>query len=108
MMIDVWISKPVLSNKFGGLSGPAIHPIAIRAIYEAYEKVNIPIIGVGGIDDWISAVETFLAGASAVQIGSAISYKGFKIFEEILSGIKKYLEVKGYDNILDIIGLAHH
>ncbi len=107
MIIDVWSMKPVLSNKFGGLSGPAIHPIAVRTIYETYENVNIPIIGSGGVDDWISAVELILAGATAVEIGSAIAYKGLDVFKEITSGIEKYLVRKGFKSVKDIIGLAH-
>ena len=107
MKIDVWIKKPVLSNKFGGLSGPAIHPIAVRAVYEAYEKINIPIIGVGGIYNWESAVELMLAGASAVQIGSGVGIRGIDIFNEILLGIRKYLMENKVQKITEIIGLAH-
>ena len=107
MAIDVWAKKPILSNKFGGLSGPAIHPIAVRVIYEAYENVEIPIIGVGGVDDWESAVEMILAGAKAVQIGSAIAYRGLEVFREIIEGIKNYLKENRYSKIDDIVGLAH-
>jgi len=107
MLIDIWTKKPVLSNKFGGISGPAIHPIAVRVVYEVYEKVNIPIIGVGGIDNWESAIEMFLAGAKAVQIGSAIAYEGLDIFKRIVNGIRNYLIENGYGSIKDIIGLAH-
>lgn len=107
MIIDVWSTKPILSNKYGGLSGPAIHPIAVRAVYEVYEKVNIPIIGSGGVDDWKSAVELMLAGATAVEIGSAIAYKGLDVFKEITEGIEIYLREKGFRSIKEITGLAH-
>ncbi len=107
MAIDIHSFKPILSNIFGGLSGPAIHPIAIRCVYELYETVNIPIVGVGGIEDWIDAVEFFLAGANAIQIGSAIAIKGIEIFKEIINGLKKYLEENGFKKIDEIIGLAH-
>ena len=108
MKIDIWIKKPILSNKFGGLSGPAIHPIAVRTIYEAYEQVDIPIIGVGGIISWEDAVEFLLAGASAVQLGSAIAWKGYGVFKEIIDGIKYYLKANGFSSVNDIIGLAHN
>jgi len=76
-------------------------------IYEAYENVEIPIIGVGGVDDWESAVEMILAGAKAVQIGSAIAYRGLEVFREIIEGIKNYLKENRYSKIDDIVGLAH-
>ena len=107
MVIDVDLKKPVLSNRIGGLSGPAIHPIAVRIIYELYEKINIPLIGVGGVEDWRDVIEFMLAGANAVQVGSVISVRGLKIFKEILNGIKIYLSRYGYKDIKDIVGLAH-
>jgi len=107
MYIDIWVKKPVLSNKIGGLSGPSIHPIAVRVIYEVYKKVNIPIIGVGGVDSWESAVEMILAGASAVQLGSALVYKDYSIFNEICNGIKEYMIKNGFRKIYDFVGLAH-
>ena len=107
MVIDVDLKKPVLSNRIGGLSGPAIHPIAVRIIYELYEKINIPLIGVGGVEDWRDVIEFMLAGANAVQVGSVISIRGLKIFKEILNGIKIYLSRYGYKDIKDIVGLAH-
>jgi len=70
MAIDVYTGKPVLSNKYGGLSGPPIKPIAIRAVYEVYREYNAPIIGVGGISSWRDVAEFILAGARAVQVGS--------------------------------------
>ncbi len=107
MVIDVWTRKPILSNKIGGVSGCAIHPIAVRAVYEVYKTVNIPIIGVGGVEDWKSAVELILAGATAVQVGSAIAYKGLEIFKEISNGIENYLKQNGFRSVSEIIGLAH-
>ncbi|MHA1238978.1 MAG: dihydroorotate dehydrogenase [Candidatus Odinarchaeia archaeon] len=106
MAIDIDVFKPILSNKFGGLSGRSIKPIAVRCVYEIYEKVDIPIIGVGGIFDWRDAVEMMLAGASAVQIGTAL-IKGVEIFNEINLGIKRYLSDKGFGSLSEIIGLAH-
>lgn len=107
MAIDVETGKPVLANGVGGLSGPAIKPIAVRCVYEISKSVDVPVIGCGGIDDWGDAVEFMLAGAVAVQIGTAISYKGLDVFEEVAVGIKRYLERKGYGNVREIVGLSH-
>jgi len=107
MAIDVETGRPFLSNKYGGLSGPAIKPIALRCVYEIAQSVNIPVIGCGGITDWKDAIEFFLAGASAIQIGTAIAYKDVNIFGEIIKGIICYLKRKGYSNIKEIVGLSH-
>ena len=107
MAIDIETCMPVLANKFGGLSGVAIKPIAIRCVYEIYEAVKIPVIGCGGIRGWRDAVEFMLAGASAVQIGSAIALEGLSIFKSICDGISSYLERKGFKSVKEIVGLAH-
>jgi dihydroorotate dehydrogenase (NAD+) catalytic subunit len=107
MAIDVETMKPILANRIGGLSGGAIKPIAVRCIYEIYEAVNIPIIGCGGVRTWSDAVELILAGASAVQIGSAVAFKDLSIFKAIAQGLNSYLERKGYRNVEEIVGLAH-
>jgi len=107
MAIDVETAKPILSNRFGGLSGPAIKPIAVRCVYEIYQKVRIPIIGCGGITNWRDAVEFILAGASAVQIGTAIAFKGIQVFTQIVEGIKEYLENKRFRSVIQIVGMAH-
>lgn len=107
MAIDVETAIPILSHEKGGLSGPAIKPIAVRCVYEIYERVKAPIIGCGGIAGWRDAVEFILAGASAVQVGTAIALKGVGIFENITKGIKAYLHRKGYRGINEIVGLAH-
>ena len=105
MAIDVESGHPILSNRFGGLSGAPIKPVAVRAVYELYQALEIPIIGVGGISSWEDAVEMMMAGASAVEIGSAV-YRGLNIFKEIGDGISRYLERK--DMRLDeIVGIAH-
>ncbi|MFX0025363.1 MAG: dihydroorotate dehydrogenase [Candidatus Hermodarchaeota archaeon] len=106
MTIDVNVKRPILSHGSGGLSGRAIHPIAIKKVYDLYKVLKIPIIGCGGIYDWKDVVEFFLAGASAVQIGTAL-YQGFDIISEINYKLIKYLEEKDYYSILDIKGLAH-
>ncbi len=107
MAIDVYAKKPVLSNVYGGLSGPAIHPVATRVIYEIYREYNPPIIGVGGVSTWMDAVEFLLAGASAVGIGTAVAFRGLSIAREILDGIEEYLVSEGFSSIREVIGLAH-
>ncbi len=105
MHINIEVAKPVLSNKIGGLSGPSIKPIAIRCVYEL-GSLDIPIIGCGGVTRWEDAIEFILAGASAIQIGSAVSISWLNIFDEINEGIKNYLARKGYKNIKELIGIA--
>lgn len=107
MAIDIYSKMPILSNKYGGLSGPAIKPIAIRCVYDIYEQVKIPIIGVGGIASWQDAIEFMLAGASAIQIGTGIRYQGLTIFKQICEGISNYLTEEHFSNISEIIGAAH-
>jgi len=107
MAIDVETSQPILANKIGGLSGPAIKPIAVRCVYEIYEAVKVPIIGCGGITNWEDAVEFMLAGASAVQIGTAIASEGLGVFKSINRGVDSYLRKKGLRSVKDIVGLSH-
>jgi dihydroorotate dehydrogenase (NAD+) catalytic subunit len=107
MAIDVETAQPVLANKIGGLSGPAIKPVAIRCVYELYESVNVPIIGCGGVTNWQDAVEFMLAGASAVQIGTAIASKGLGVFKSVTNGIDSFLKRKGFGSVKDIVGLSH-
>ncbi|MEM2876239.1 MAG: dihydroorotate dehydrogenase [Candidatus Bathyarchaeia archaeon] len=107
MAIDVETMRPILGNKYGGLSGPAIKPIAIRCVYEVYEEFDVPLIGCGGILDWRDAGEFILAGASAVQVGSAIVIKGLEIFKSIVEGIKYYLKSRGLSRVEEIVGLSH-
>ena len=106
MAINVDTKRPILSNKYGGLSGPPIKPIALRCVYEISSKYDVPIIGCGGISTWEDAVEFFLAGASAVQIGSAIGDNWIGVFDDINSGIKKYMSENGFSTIREMIGVA--
>ena len=106
MAIDVETKRPILSNKFGGLSGTPIKPIALRCVYEISSKYNIPIIGCGGISTWEDAVEFFLAGASAIQIGSAIGDNWIDVFSDINNGIISYMERNGFSKIEDMVGIA--
>ena len=106
MAIDVETQRPILSNKIGGLSGTPIKPVAVRCVYEISSKYEIPIIGCGGISNWQDAVEFFLAGASAVQIGSAVGNGWIDVFGEINNGIEQYMEKKELSNIEEMIGSA--
>ena len=103
MAIDADKMKPVLSTVTGGLSGPAVKPIALRMVWQVAKAVSIPVIGLGGIFSTTDAIEFFLAGASAVQIGTA-SFVDPSISVKILEGIESYLVTKGFSSIKDIIG----
>ena len=105
MAIDVERMKPVLANITGGLSGPAIKPIALRIVKEVYETVKIPVIGVGGIGNWKDAAEFILAGAGAIQIGTA-NFINANICNETAEGLNEYLERKNVNHFSEIIGKA--
>lgn len=107
MVIDIKKREPVLGNKKGGISGPGIKPIAVRCVYDIYEAVDVPILGIGGVINWEDAVEMMMAGASLVGIGSAIYLKGWDVYRKILAGIKNFLIEEKIDNIKNIIGAAH-
>ena len=106
MAIDVETQRPILSNKFGGLSGTPIKPIALRCVYEISSKYDIPIIGCGGISTWEDAIEFFLAGASAIQLGSAIGDNWITVFDDINKGVLQYMNKKNYSTIKEMVGLA--
>ncbi len=106
MLIDVETGRPSLSNGYGGLSGGALRPIALRCVYELNEKLDLPIIGCGGVSTWEHAVQFLLAGASAVQVGTATLGK-LAVFDEINLGILSYLESKGYGSLRKMVGAAH-
>ena len=106
MRIDLKTKKPVVYNKSGGYSGPAILPVALSMVYKVYEAVNIPIIGMGGISTAENVIEMMLAGATAVEIGAANLIDPFvckKIIEDLPAAMQKY----GINNLKDIIGGAH-
>jgi len=108
MAIDAETMLPVLSNVRGGLSGPAIKPIALRCVYDIAECVKTPIIGCGGISDWRDTVEFLLAGASAVQIGTAIATEKPSLFQDINRGVTAYVKRKGFRSATEIVGKSHH
>jgi dihydroorotate dehydrogenase (NAD+) catalytic subunit len=107
MLIDVHVRLPVLAARMGGLSGAAIKPVAVRCVYELAERVRVPIVGVGGIMGWKDAVEFLLAGASAVQVGTAILWKDLGVFSEISEGLSTYLKTNGFASVSDLVGVAH-
>ena len=106
MKIDVNTMRPILSHGSGGLSGKAIHPIAVKKVYDLYNVLNIPIIGCGGISNWEQAIEFFLAGATSLQIGTSL-YQGCDIIKKINTGIRDYLAINNFKNISEIKGLSH-
>lgn len=107
MRIDIKTGKPILKNKFGGLSGPAVKPVALKCVFEVYESIDVPIIGVGGIKDYRDVVEFIYAGASSVQIGTAIMYEGLDIFKNLTKGLTKFMDEMGYNSVDEMIGIAH-
>jgi dihydroorotate dehydrogenase (NAD+) catalytic subunit len=108
MAIDSETMLPILSNIKGGLSGPAIKPVALRCVYDIREELpDVPLIGCGGITTWRDAVEFFLAGASAVQVGTAIALADTEIFKAITKGMEAYLRKKHYGSVKEIVNLAH-
>jgi len=107
MAIDIEMRKPVLSNKMGGLSGPAIKPIAIRCVYQIFEKVKIPILGMGGITRGEDAIEMIMAGATAVGVGSAVYYNGIDCFKKINSEMENWMKKNKVKNLEEIKGAAH-
>jgi dihydroorotate dehydrogenase (NAD+) catalytic subunit len=107
MAIDVETTKPILDFKVGGMSGPAIRPIAIRCVYDIYESVKIPIIGVGGIITGKDAIEMMMAGATAVGIGTGIYYRDLNIFKKVCDEMREFMKSHGYSNLKEIVGIAH-
>lgn len=107
MVIDIERHAPVLGFGRGGLSGPALKPIAMRCVYDIFKVVKIPIIGCGGITYGEDAIEFMQAGASAVAIGTAVHYRGTNVFSKVAKEIKGWLNDHDYSSVKDIVGLAH-
>ena len=107
MKIDINRKRPVLSFRMGGMSGPAIKPIAIRCVYGIYDAVDIPIIGTGGVNDGHGAIEMMMAGASYVGVGTAIYFRGSDAFKKIESEMRVWLKEREYRKVSEIVGEAH-
>lgn len=103
MRIDIRTRRPILKNNKGGMSGAAVFPIAVRMVNEVYSHVKIPVIGLGGISTWQDAIEMTLAGASAIQVGTAMFTNPYAPIE-IIEGMDKYLEENGVSNISELVG----
>lgn len=106
MKIDINRRCFVLANKTGGMSGPAIHPVAVRMVYQTAQKVHVPIIGMGGIMNAEDAIEMILAGASAVSIGTA-NFADPKVSEKVIAGIEHYMEKYQVNDIKELVGAVH-
>lgn len=103
MRIDIKSRRPVLHNNVGGLSGPAIFPVAVRMVWQVANAVNIPVCGMGGISTWEDVVEMMMAGASTVQIGAAL-FRNPMAPVEIIEGLNRYVEDNKLNNLQDIVG----
>lgn len=107
MSINIDLKRPILGNVTGGYSGTAIKPVGIRAVYDLYEHVNIPIIGVGGISSGKDALEYVMAGATCVQIGTAVYTKGIDVFKHVCDEMKIWMKDHEIEKITELIGVAH-
>lgn len=105
MKIDIHKKQFVLANKTGGMSGPAIHPVAVRMVYQVSQAVSLPIIGMGGIMTAEDAIEMMLAGADAVSVGTA-NFRNPAVTMEIIEGMKDYLAAQGMERIKDLVGIV--
>ena len=106
MAIDIKSRKPILSTITGGLSGPCVKPVALRMVWQVAKVVKVPVIGLGGIASASDAIEFLLAGASAVQIGTA-NFIDPSITQKVIDGIDQYLNENGFDDVNQIIGLIN-
>lgn len=103
MRIDIKSRRPILKNNVGGLSGPAVFPVALRMVWQVANAVKIPVIGMGGVSKWQDAVEMMMAGACAIQVGAAIFNNPFAPIE-IIDGLQKYVDDNNIQNISEIVG----
>ena len=107
MAIDLRTKRPILANTTGGLSGPAVKPVALRMVWQVYEAVKIPIVGVGGVSTAEDVLEMMLAGATAVEVGAANVANPFAC-RDIVEALPRVMEQYGIENLTNIIGGAHH
>jgi dihydroorotate dehydrogenase (NAD+) catalytic subunit len=107
LAIDVRIRRPVLSHGLGGLSGAAIKPVGLACVWQIFEKVSIPIVGVGGVGSAEDALEYVMAGARAVEVGTAVAFEGIGVFGRLASGLSALLDELGIARLEDAVGAAH-
>lgn len=105
--IDVTLRRPVLAHGLGGLSGPAIKPVGLACVWQIYQQVSIPIIGVGGIATADDALEYVMAGARAVEVGTVVTREGIGVFGRLATGLSRRLDELGFASIEDAVGTAH-
>ncbi len=105
LYIDIYTLKPVLTAVYGGLSGPPIHPVAVRVVYDVYKEYGAEIIGSGGVQDWQTAAELIAAGAKAIQIGTALA-KNQEIVYEVIKGLEKWIRLHKAKTIKELVGAA--
>lgn len=105
MLINIEAKRPVLGNKEGGISGPAIRPIALLCISKIYEAVEVPVLGGGGVIEGRDAIALIEAGASAVGIG--VYYRGITVFKEVCKEMSTWMMENGYSRVKDLVGVAH-
>ncbi|MCI4320426.1 MAG: dihydroorotate dehydrogenase [Thermoplasmata archaeon] len=107
MTVDVRLRRPTLAHGLGGLSGSAIKPVGVACVWQMYERVKIPIVGVGGIMTAEDALEYVMAGAQAVEVGTAVAFRGIRVFGELVSGLGSLLQELGIDRLESVVGAAH-
>jgi dihydroorotate dehydrogenase (NAD+) catalytic subunit len=107
MVINIDSRSPILANKIGGISGPALKPIAVRCVFEIFEEVKIPIIGTGGVTFGKDAIEMIMAGATGIGIGSAVYYRGNEAFKKICQEMNTWMKKNKVKNLNEIRGIAH-
>jgi dihydroorotate dehydrogenase (NAD+) catalytic subunit len=107
LAIDAGLRRPVLAHGLGGLSGPAIKPVGLACVWQIYERVSIPVIGVGGISTAEDALEYILAGARALEVGTAVTTEGIGVFGRLVEGLSHRLGELGFASVSDAVGVAH-
>ncbi|GAG89791.1 unnamed protein product, partial [marine sediment metagenome] len=103
--IDVETGRPLLPA-FGGYSGPCVHPIMLRIVAQIAQAVKIPISGIGGVSNWKQAIEMMMVGASTVQIGTGIMWRGYKLIGDIISGMESFMVRKDYKSSKELVGIS--
>jgi dihydroorotate dehydrogenase (NAD+) catalytic subunit len=107
MIIDIHAQQPILANRTGGMSGPAIRPLAVRCVYEIYRAVSIPIVGTGGVSSGRDAIEMMMAGASAVGVGSAVYHDGPEAFHRLCDEVEALMAELECESVAELRGVAH-
>jgi dihydroorotate dehydrogenase (NAD+) catalytic subunit len=107
LAIDVTLRRPILAHGLGGLSGAAIKPVGLACVWQIYRRVKIPVIGVGGIRTGTDALEYVMAGARALQVGTAITFEGIGVFDRLNRELSKHLDALDYSRLEEAVGAAH-